>query len=75
VLNYVNRIEQMASQLAEGVQARNHTERTVYQLSSELQQIRGRLEAQASEVVGLSSELKNRSLKLEQENRLAVCIH
>jgi chromosome segregation ATPase len=70
----VFRVDHIANQLEENLQARSQLERTVFQLTAELQQMRGRIEAQASEVGTLSKELRNKSLKLEQDNRLVVGI-
>jgi len=64
----------MLSQLDETVQARSQLERMIYQQTSDLQAVRGRIDTQASEIVLLSKDLKDRLLKCEQDNRVAVSI-
>jgi len=66
------RINGMLSQLDETAQARNQLERTIYQLFSDLQAARGRIDTQASEIVLLSKELKGRLLKSELDSRMCV---
>ena len=64
----------MLSQLAEVVQARSQVERMIIQLTGDLQAVCGRIDTQASEIVLLSKDLKDRLLKCEQDNRMAVSI-
>jgi len=54
------------------MQARNQLERSTYQLSNELQVVRGRVETQSSELATLTKELKSRSMKHELDNKMAV---
>jgi len=66
------RIDGMLSQLDEAMQARNHLERMVYQLTNDLQSVRGQIDTQASEMGLLSKELKGRLVKCELDSRMTV---
>lgn len=65
-------MEEILTQLNEAVRSKDQMERKVYEMTSELQQIRAKVDGQSMDLVMTTRELKNKSIKLEEENKFAV---
>ena len=66
------RLQEMRTELDETMRAKDQLERVTFQLVDELRQVKGRLDSQTVDVGTVVNDLKNKSKKLEEENKQTV---
>jgi beta-lactamase class A len=65
-------MQELRTELDEALRAKDQLERVTFQLVDEVRQLKGKVDGQGVDVNSLVNDLKNRSKKLEEENRHAV---
>lgn len=71
---HLTRLQELRSELNETKSSRNQLEQVTYALSEELRTVKNRVESQQTEFGNMINEVRNRARKLEEENRIHVCI-
>ena len=62
----------MHSQLDDTVRAKEQLERLTYQMADEIRQLKSRVDSQSMDFSTTAAELKNKSRRLEEDNRQHV---
>ena len=66
------RLQEVKSELDDTRRSKEQLERVTYQLVDELRTLKSRVDAQSVDFASVSSELKNKSRRLEEDNRQNV---
>ena len=66
------RVFELRQELEQTQRAKDQLERVTYTLVDEMRQIKSKLEAQNVDFTSVTSDLRNKSQRLEEENRSTV---
>ena len=66
------RVFELRQELEQTQRAKDQLERVTYTLVDEMRQIKSKLEAQNMDFTSVTSDLRNKSQRLEEENRSTV---
>ena len=66
------RVFELRQELEQTQRAKDQLERVTYTLVDEIRQIKSKLEAQNMDFTSVTSDLRNKSQRLEEENRSTV---
>ncbi|KAJ8318613.1 hypothetical protein KUTeg_003704 [Tegillarca granosa] len=66
------KMQQMRIDLDEALQAKSQLERVAFQMAEDIRNLKMKLDAHTAEFATVSNDLKNRSKKIEEENRIQM---